>query len=155
MKKAVYLVVFFLFLFLSGCSDDISTALGEYRAVWKEDYQYNTPILIDSYEKWTEFREQHPQQSTAEDVLREEFDQQFFKDNVIYAYIKYEGSGSVKIRADKAVITEGNILNLHMTRTVPPLGTTDMAARICLFGIDRGVNDSIEKVQPIISERRG
>ena len=37
-----------------------------------------------------------------------------------------------------------------MERTVPEMGTTDMATRICLFGIDREDIEGIKTVEAVI-----
>lgn len=48
---------------------------------------------------------------------------------------------------------DGDILKLFMDRIVPDDGTTDMATRICLFGINReGIKD-IKAVEGIILDK--
>ena len=131
--------------------DDINS---EYRAEWKESYKYNSPILIDSYIDLMEFLKKHPSQSTSEDIILEKYDKDFFKQGIIYAYVKSEGSGSVSLSAKKAELTRDK-LRLYMERIDPGEGTTDMATRVCLFGIKRNDVKNIKSVEGIIMDKSG
>lgn len=121
----------------------------EYRAVWKESYQYDSPILINDLKELEEFLNNHPAQSSNEDVLQHNYNDEFFNQNLIYAYVKSEGSGSVNLTVEKAEL-HGNILKLFMNRTVPDVGTTDMATRVCLFSINREDIKNVKEVEGII-----
>ena len=121
----------------------------EYRAVWKESYQYDSPILINDLKELEEFLNNHPAQSSNEDVLQHNYNDEFFNQNLIYAYVKSEGSGSVNLTVEKAEL-HGNILKLFMNRTVLDVGTTDMATRVCLFSINREDIKNVKEVEGII-----
>lgn len=157
MKRFLAAAFIVLFLFTtSGCGSrgngDLSLVGGEYRAQWEDDYRYDTPILIDSYQEWLEFLETHPAQSSNEDVLEQDYSQDFFADHVIYAYIKGEASGSNTLTA-KGAARKDNILQLTMERFVPDQGTDDLAARICVFGLKREDLKGIQEVEVIILEK--
>lgn len=122
---------------------------GEYRAIWKESYKYNTPILIDNITDWAKFLKNYPSQSINEEILQQNFNEEFFRQSVVYAYAKSEGSGSVRLTAKEAKLT-GDKLKLFMERTVPEGGTGDMATRICLFGVKSDDAKNVKSVEGII-----
>ncbi len=124
---------------------------GEYRAVWNESYQYGKPLLIDTFSDWEVFLMDHPGQSQTEDPLMQDYDESFFRNSLIYAYIESEPSGSITLLTGNAV-RDGSILKLYMQRIVPQVGTDDMAARVCLFGITRDDAARVKKVEAVISE---
>ncbi len=132
-------------------SINLELVSGDYRAIWEEDYKYDTPILIDNLYDWKEFLNNHPAQSTNEDVLQQDYDDAFFEDSVIYAYLKSEGSGSNKLTVSGAKLN-GDKLELFMERIVPEEGTDDMATRICLFGVKKDNLKNIKEVEGIILE---
>jgi hypothetical protein len=47
---------------------------------------------------------------------------------------------------------EGDKLTLIMTRTVPEIGTTDMAALVCLFEIKRSEIKDVKSIDYVIIE---
>lgn len=69
----------------------------EYRALWKEDYKYNTPILIENASDWKKFLDKHPQQSITEDVLNASFDDEFFKNTNDFEHITISSGCSNKL----------------------------------------------------------
>ena len=122
---------------------------GEYRAISRESYKYNTPILIDNITDWAKFLKNYPSQSINEEILQQNFNEEFFRQSVVYAYAKSEGSGSVRLTAKEAKLT-GDKLKLFMERTVPEGGTGDMATRICLFGVKSDDVKNVKSVEGII-----
>lgn len=130
---------------------ELDLVSGEYRAIWKESYKYDTPILINDLNALEEFLSNHPAQLSNKDILQQNYNDEFFKQRVIYAYVKSEGSGSIKLTVKKAEI-DGDILKLFMERIVPKEGTTDMATRICLFGINRDDIKNVKIVEGVILE---
>jgi uncharacterized protein YcfL len=131
---------------------ELDLVSGEYRAIWKESYNYNTPILINDSNNLKEFLNTHPAQSASEDILQQNYNDEFFKQSVIYAYVKSEGSGSVKLTVNRAELN-GDILKLLMDRAVPKVGTTDMATRVCLFGVIRNDIKNVKTIEGIILDR--
>lgn len=126
---------------------------GEYRAQWSGTYNYDTPILIDSLSAWKEFIKSHPEQSVNEDILQKNYGRAFFKDNVIYAYVKGESSGSIRLKVKGAEL-DGDKLKLSMERINPGGGTFDMATQICLFGLKRGSIKNVTVVEAIIVDKK-
>lgn len=122
---------------------------GEYGAPWKESYKYDIPILIDSLSDWIEFLKDHPIDRIKDNISLENYNDEFFKERLIYAYVKSEGSGSNNLRVNRAELN-GDKLNLFMTRTVPVVGTCDMATLVCLFGINRDDIKDVKAVEGII-----
>lgn len=131
---------------------ELDIVKGEYRAIWKENYKYNTPILIYDLKDFKRFLSDHPAQSANDDILQKTYNDEFFNQNVIYAFVKSEGSGSVGLTVNKAEIDE-DTLKLFMDRIVPGDGTDDMASRICLFGINREDIKDIKEVEGIILDK--
>ena len=125
----------------------------QYRAQWQDDYNYDTPILIDDHNSLNTFLNQHQHQNDFENALREKFDESFFENSVIYAYVKSEPSGSNQLKVDRAVLKE-NVLELHMINIIPEMGTMDMAARVCFFGIRRADLEGVESVEARIEVKR-
>lgn len=128
---------------------ELDLVSGEYRATWKEGYKYDTPILLNNLNDLEELLSNHPAQSANQDILQQNYDDDFFKESVVYAYVKSEGSGSVRLIVNRAELNE-DILKLFMERTVPEEGTDDMATRICLFGINRDDIKNVNAVEGII-----
>lgn len=165
--KGFSIIVIFAVLALTGCSYtfvETDTSLSkekltqtqkpsveleiiteEYRAVWEENYKYDVTQIIENYSEWVDFFKRHPESSISENVLNRDFTATFFEDNVLYAYVKSEPSGSNLLLA-KAVELEGDELRLIMEHIVPEVGSDDNATRICLFGISR---DSIKNVRTV------
>jgi hypothetical protein len=163
MKRIIGILLVTIFIF-AGCAkveEKKSPGVGsatkleitgaEYRVQWEEEYKYNTPILIENISDWKKFLKDHPEQSANEDNLKQKFDEAFFKDSVVYAYVKSEGSGSNKLNVDRAEL-QGDKLKLFMKRTAPQIGTADMAARVCLFGIKRDKIKGVKTVEGIVQE---
>ncbi|SHF09498.1 hypothetical protein [Alkalibacter saccharofermentans] len=123
----------------------------EYRAQWSEDYEYDVPIEIDSYANFEIFLSDHPQQDLEIEELTLKFNEEFFVNNLIYAYVKSEPSGSNELEADKAVLENGTLI-LKMDRYVPEIGTTDMAARVCIFALSRETMTQVSTVIGLITE---
>ncbi|MFP4164793.1 MAG: hypothetical protein ACLFQB_04115 [Chitinispirillaceae bacterium] len=132
----------------------ISTKGAEYRAQWRDDYNYNTPVLIDSFRKWQDFLAAHPGNFTRPDSATEHYSRSFFQDSVVYAYLKSESSGANQLRIEK-VRLEGDTLKLYMENIIPQMGTMDMATRVCFFGISRDVMDKAEEVEAVIIRKEG
>jgi hypothetical protein len=154
MKRLIAVVLLLSVVLSGGCAGgNLEIIKAEYRAQYIDEYSYGTPILIDSIEKWQAFLDEHPEQSTNEDVLQRDFDKEFFKDRVVYVYVSSEASGSNQLAADKAEIT-GDTLKLYMTRTIPETGTDDMAARVCIFGLKRENIKNVKTVEVMIEEIR-
>ena len=130
---------------------ELETINGEYRAVWNENYEYDTPLKIDNFSDWVNFFKEHPESSPTENVLNRNYTATFFEDNVLYAYVKSEPSGSITLFA-KTVRLENDKLTLYMERTVPEVCTDDMATRICLFGINREKIKDVRTVDVLIAE---
>ncbi len=126
----------------------------QYRAADSDAYTYDTPILLDSFAVFEAFVENHPQQSENEDTLAHSFNEAFFDEHVLYAYVKSEGSGSIKLEVNETQV-EGTVLSLFMKRTVPDIGTDDMATRICLFVIEKGILESVVTVEAVIETVEG
>jgi hypothetical protein len=126
---------------------------GEYRAQWSGTYNYDTPILIDSLSAWKEFFKSHPEQSVKEDILQKNYGRVFFKDSVIYAYVKGERSGLIRLKVKGAELN-GDKLRLFMERINPGEGTCDMATRICLFGIKKSNIKNVTVVEAIIADKK-
>lgn len=124
---------------------------GEYRSSWHDTYQFSKPLLLDTFGAWEVFLMDHPDYSSREDPLVQEYDESFFDHSVVYAYIESEPSGSIRLKVTKSVL-EGSILKLYMERTIPQMGTDDMAARICLFGIKRDDLKGVKSVEAVINE---
>lgn len=118
-----------------------------YRAQWDESYEYDIPIEINDYASFENFLNNHPQQDMEIEDLIKKFNEDFFNENLLYAYIKSEPSGSNKLEADKAIIENGTLI-LKMSRYVPEVGTADMAARVCIFAIER---DTLNQVSTVIA----
>lgn len=76
----------------------------------------------------------------------------FFKDNVIYAYVKNEGSGSTRLKV-KGAEFNGDKLRLFMERIYSGEGTYDMATRICLFEIKRDNIKNTKAIEAIIIDK--
>lgn len=123
-----------------------------YRAIWKESYHYDVPILIDNLTALTDFLKKHPAQSATGDTLQQNYNEEFFKHSIMYAYVKSEGSGSINLIAKNAELN-GDQLNLYMERTSQSEGTDDMAALVCLFGIIKDDNKNVKSAVTIISDR--
>ncbi|MFP4014828.1 MAG: hypothetical protein ACLFVQ_12130 [Chitinispirillaceae bacterium] len=121
----------------------------EYRAQWQDDYNYNTPILIDTHSKWKTFLNRHPGEFTAPDTATDFYSQQFFQDSVVYAYLKSEPSGANQLRIQKAAL-ENDTLKLYMENIIPQIGTMDMATRVCFFGIGRNVMKRFSEVEAVV-----
>ncbi|HHV09107.1 MAG TPA: hypothetical protein GXX75_02360 [Clostridiales bacterium] len=121
----------------------------EYRAMWKERYNYDTPMLIDNLADLTDFLKNHPVQLSSVDALQQNYNDEFFTHSVVYAYVESEGSGSIKLMAKSAELNRDK-LKLYMERIVPQAGTADMAALVCLFGISRDDNKSAKSVEGIV-----
>ncbi|MGE5577315.1 MAG: WD40/YVTN/BNR-like repeat-containing protein [Syntrophothermus sp.] len=134
-------------------SIELEIVSGEYRAQWKETYKYDTLVLIDNLSDWKEFLKNHPAQSKYEDLLLQDYNDEFFKHSLIYAYVKSEGSGSNELTV-KGTELNGDKLKLFMIRTVPGNGTSDMATRICLFGLKRDKVKNVKVVEGIITEKQ-
>ena len=124
---------------------------GEYRARWADSYKYDTPILIDNLTDWREFLKNHPEQSENVDSLQQNYNDEFFKKHIVYAYVKSETSGSIKLTGVSAELN-GDKLNLFMKRISPEVGTSDMATRVCLFEIKRDDIKNVKTVKGIILE---
>ncbi|NLL00625.1 MAG: hypothetical protein GX271_08195 [Clostridiales bacterium] len=132
---------------------ELDLVSGEYRAIWKENYKYETPTLINGLDDLEVFLSNHPAQSSSEDILLRNYNDEFFSQNVIYVYVKSEVSGSIELNVKRAELDE-DILKLFMERTVPKNGMTDdMATRVCLFGINRNDIKNIKTVEGIILDR--
>lgn len=168
MKRKITLILSFLIILsITACSsipgfngdnpsnttiEELDIISAEYRATWKESYVYDSIIQISNYSRFISFLDNHPMQS-GDNELADIFNEEFFENNTIYAYIKSESSGSNQLNADRAEIEydsqlETKKLILHMNRTVAEIGTTDMATRICLFGIG---NDDIQDFTNIVA----
>ncbi len=130
-------------------SIELDLVSAEYRARWKESYNYDTPILIDDLAALTDFLKNHPVQLSSVDTLQQNYNDEFFMHSVVYAYVESEGSGSIKLTAESAQLS-GDTLKLFMERIVPEVGTADMAALVCLFGISRDDIKSIKSVEGIV-----
>ncbi len=134
---------------IENISIELDLVSGEYRAIWSEDYKYDTPILLNNLNDLEEFLSNYPAQSSNQDILQRTYDDEYFMKNVVYAYVKSEGSGSVKLTVKKAEIDRDK-LKLFMDRIAPGVGTTDMATRICLFGINRDDIKNVSVIEGII-----
>lgn len=156
--KRMLIVLLIGLLLLAGCvgknqeTNELEVKGVEYRAQWNEQYKYDTPILIDSLSAWEEFFKTHPKQSISEDILQKSYDETFFEDSAIYAYIESEGSGSIKLKVKGAELS-GDKLRLFMERLNPEVGTCDMATRICLFELKREKIKNVKTVEAIIEEK--
>jgi hypothetical protein len=154
MKRLVAIALLTSIIALSGCtSNEIEILSTNYRAQYNDMYIVSEPLLIDSFEQWVEFLENHPEKLTNEDNLEWHLDELFFDERVIYAYISQESSGSNRFEAEKAEVSD-NILKLYMTRTIPETHTDDLAIRICLFGIRRVDIQNTRTVEAIIEVKR-
>jgi len=136
----------------NGLSDDkLSEELREmsfaYMAGWNRTYEYDTPMLIDSLSKFKEFVNNHNPYQLDKKTLYGKYDETFFEQNVIYAYIKSEESISSKLRVD-SIEVEDEILKLYMTHTQG--GSDLMGSSVCLFGINRSKIQNVKSVQGII-----
>jgi hypothetical protein len=157
--KRTPLIFLALLLLATGCgmpargdgSVQLSVVKGEYRAQWQDNYQYDTPILIDKFADWQKFLKDHPAQSTTEDVLKQEYKESFFKEHLLYVYIKGEPSGSNTLTV-KGATRQEDTLKLGMERVVPEQGTDDLASRICIFGLKREDVKNVKAVEGVISE---
>ena len=171
--KGIVIVVILAVLALTGCSYsfietdtslskekqtqtqkpavELESLTEEYRAVWEEDYEYDVPQIIENYSDWVDFFKRHPESSPTENILNRDFTATFFEDNVIYAYLESEPSGSILLLA-KAAEIEGDKLNLIMERIIPEVGSDDMATRICLFGINRDEINNVRSINVTIDE---
>lgn len=133
----------------------------EYRTEWKEYSEiYDTPILISNHARLLVVLDNNPDMSSDSELF-ELFDEDFFEDNVIYAYIKSEASGSNQLTVDRAVFEdvgdserENNKLILYMNRYTSEIGTADMAARVCLFGVTREDIEEVEEIVKVVSEAK-
>jgi hypothetical protein len=172
--KGFSIIVILVVLALTGCSNtfiDTDTPLSketftqtqktkveleiiteEYRAVWEENYLYDEPQIIENYSDWVDFFELHPESSPTENVLKRDFTANFFNENILYAYLESEPSGSILLLA-KAAEIEGDKLILIMERIIPEVGSDDMATRICLFGINRDEINNVKSINVTIDER--
>lgn len=154
MKRLIVLALILSIFFIQGCTtSEIEILKADYRAEYNDMYILGEPLMIDSFEQWELFLESHPEQFQNEDNLEWDFDELFFEDRIIYAYISNESSGSNRFEAEKAEVSN-NILRLFMTRTIPQTGTDDLASRVCLFGIDRGSIQNIRTVEAVIEVKR-
>ena len=154
MKRLVAIALLISIVVLSGCtSNEIEILSANYRAQYNDIYIVSEPLLIDSFEQWVEFLENHPEQSPNEDNLEWRLEELFFDEHFIYAYISHESSGSNRFEAEKAEVEE-NILKLYMTRTIPETHTDDLAIRICLFGIRRADIPNTRTIEAIIEVKR-
>lgn len=132
---------------------DLNIVAGEYRAQYSHDYQFSVPLLMDDFSGWEVFLMNHPGDSSKEDALVQAYDESFFDHSVVYAYIESEPSGSISLKVKKVVL-EGSVLKLYMERTIPQMGTDDIAVRICLFGISREDLKGVKSVDAVINEIR-
>jgi hypothetical protein len=154
MKRLAGIALMITIIFISGCTtSELEIMKTEYRAQFNDMYILGEPLLIDSFEQWQLFLENHPEWSSNEDNLEWEVEELFFEERAIYAYISNESSGSNRFEADKAEVSD-NILKLYMTRTVPETHTDDLATRICLFGIEHVDIQNIKSVEAIINVKR-
>lgn len=154
MKKFKVLIMIISIILLFGCTtNELEIMKTEYRAQFNDMYILGEPLLIDSFELWQLFLENHPEQSDNEDSLEWELDELFFEDRAIFAYISNESSGSNRFEAEKAEMSD-NILKLYMTRTIPETGTDDLATRICFFAIKHVDIQNFKSVEAIINVKR-
>lgn len=155
MKKIISIILLVLMIFI-GCEKKIEKSIEvvsrEYRAIWSEDYNFDTPILIDNLSDLKNFIEEHPEQFANENKFLEDYNEEFFKSKLIYIFIKSESSGSNNISA-KGVKIEGAKLTLIINREVSEIGTADMAAWICLFEVNRSDIKDIKTVGYEIIEK--
>ncbi len=121
----------------------------EYITQYNINYQYDTPILIESYAQWQEFVVSHPNFYNG-DALQH-YDENYFEDSIIYAYVKKEPNYGVSLKVYKSIITD-DILELFMVRNVPKVVAPLEETLICLFGLNRNDIQNIESVRAIILE---
>ncbi|NTW73149.1 MAG: hypothetical protein HGA49_13040 [Eubacteriaceae bacterium] len=158
--KRILIVVLLIFasMIFPSCSPSenepitLEAVMLNYRAVWTENYEYDTPVLIDSFTKYEKFLADHPEQTLSEEPLTMEFNETYFTDHWVYAYVKSEPSGSNQLSGEKAVL-EGSTLKLTMAHFAPEIGTADMAARVCLFGIKNDLLKDVKTVKGEIQEK--
>lgn len=125
---------------------ELDLVSGEYRSVSEENYKFNTPILISSMDELESFLNDHPTVLSKEYAIERNFNnEEFFEHSIIYAYIKFESSGSNRLTINRAEL-DGDTLKLYMNHIVPQYGTDDDAIRICLFGIN---NKDIKNVKTV------
>ena len=56
---------------------ELDLVSGEYRAIWKENYKYETPTLINGLDDLEVFLSNHPAQSSSEDILLRNYNDEF------------------------------------------------------------------------------
>ncbi|MDF2608232.1 MAG: hypothetical protein K0S34_2430 [Bacillales bacterium] len=149
MKKFYIVLVGVLILMVVGCGKEKSSGpveldfgAGAYRANWDENNLTDKAIKIDSSKLMNEFLEQHVPFSEEDKEVVNKYNEDFFKDNVIYAYVTNESSGSNQLESANA-IRDGENLKLKVKRVIPQIGTMDMASRVALFELKR---DDVENV---------
>lgn len=68
----------------------------------------------------------------------EPYPNNFFDTNIIIAFVKHEGSGSIG-HSLKSATVNGNTLTLTINREVPYIGTCDMASWLCLVSVSKSM----------------
>jgi hypothetical protein len=68
----------------------------------------------------------------------EPYPNNFFDTNIIIAFVKHEGSGSIG-HSLKSATVNSNTLTLTINREVPYIGTCDMASWLCLVSVSKSM----------------
>ena len=126
---------------------------GQYRTGSKDRTKFYKAILINNQDEYNAFIQDFNIGILMEGSLEQNLNSNFFDEYVIYAYVTSESSGSIKVTVNGVEI-DGNILKLKIDRTIPEVGTCDMAYRACLFGIKRDDIKEVKSVEVLIYNHR-
>ncbi len=70
----------------------------------------------------------------------EQYDEEFFAEFHLFFIVVDEPSGSIRHGVEEITAEEG-ILNIHMSRSIPEVGTTDMACWHVVVELDKEAHD--------------
>jgi len=70
----------------------------------------------------------------------EQYDEDFFAENHLFFVVVDEPSGSIRHGVEE-ITAEEDVLNIHMSRDIPDVGTWDMAAWHVVIELDKDAHD--------------
>lgn len=119
-------------------------------SVIEQPFDNNNPILLQSYDEYKEFISIHPPSKEVD--ISEKYNEDYFKNHVVYAQNLMVYSGSIKVEARDYQLVD-DTLKLIVNYYVPEIYTDDIAYWVCMFGVKRSVAE-LEKVDVLIKEKQ-
>lgn len=112
----------------------IPATMKTYRISYATEHAFNGEYMIVTDKEMSE-------QLFAGFVLRnpeniQQYPRDFFENNILIAYVQYEGSGSVT-HSLKNVTLNNDQLFVTITRNIPSIGTCDIATHLCLISVSK------------------